>query len=132
MLYSYLKQFQMQVNLYRCVIASPFIWDDIKDNLVLLPKRNKTRIYYNIVWRINFIYICLAIVCHLLLKGNSSNLETCILSFSFTILLMITGFLRLIYVKKPKEVMQLYNCMLLFEKHYPGENFLDLNFKKLF
>jgi uncharacterized Tic20 family protein len=126
MLYSYLKQFRMHVNLYRYFIASQFIWDSTKDNLVLLPQQNKTRIYYNIVSCINFIYICLAIVSQLLLQGNSSNLETCILSFSFTILLMICGFLRVIYVEKPKDVMQLYNCMLLFEKHYPGENFLDI------
>jgi hypothetical protein len=128
MLYSYLQQFLMHVNLYRYFVASPFIWNNIQDNLVLLPKRNKTRIYYNIVSCINFIYICLAIVSQLLLQRNASNLETCILSFSFTILLVIFGFLRVIYLEKPKDVMQLYNRMLLLEKNFPGEDFVDMKF----
>jgi hypothetical protein len=122
MLSSYVSQFRMIVKLYRSFVASPFIWDDIKDNLVLLPKRDKTRICYNIVSYINFSYICLAILSHLLLQQNNSSLETYILSsFSFTILLVIYGFVRLWLVWKPKEMVQLYNCMLLHEKQYPGK-----------
>jgi hypothetical protein len=122
MLSSYVSQFRMVVILCRYLIASPFVWDDIKDNLALLPKQNKPSIYYNIVSYINFSYICLAILSHLLLQQNNSSLETYILSFSFTILLVICGFVRLWLVWKPKEMVQLYNCILLHEKQYPGKN----------
>jgi hypothetical protein len=121
MLSSYLSQFRMIVKLYRSFVASPFIWDDIKDNLVLLPKRNKTRICFNIVSYINFIYICLAILSHFLLHRSNSSLETYILSFSVTIVLVLCGFVRLWLVVRPKEMVQLYNCMLLHEKQYPGK-----------
>jgi hypothetical protein len=121
MLSSYLNQFRMVVKLYRYFVASPFIWDDIKDNLFLLPKQNKTRIYYNLISYINFSYVCLAVGSHFLLDRSTSSLETCILSFSFTILLVICGFVRLWLVWKPKEMVQLYNCMLLHEKQYPGK-----------
>jgi hypothetical protein len=121
MLSSYVNQFRMVVNLCRYFIASPFAWDDINDNLALLPKQNKTRIYYNIISYINFSYTCLAVLSHFLLHRNNYNLETYILSFSFTILLVICGFVRLWLVWKPKEMLQLYNCMLLHEKQYPGK-----------
>jgi hypothetical protein len=121
MLSSYLNQFRMIVKLYRSFVASPFIWDDIKDNLVLLPKQNQTRIYYNIVSYINFSYVCLAIWSHFLLHRSNSSLETYILSFSFTILLVGCGFVRLWLVLRPNEMVQLYNCMLVHEKQYPGK-----------
>jgi hypothetical protein len=121
MLSSYVNQFRMAVKLYRYFVASPFIWDDIKDNLILLPKQNKTRIYYNIISYINFSYVCLAIGSHLLLHRSTSSLETYILSFSFTIVLVTCGFVRLWLVQKPKEMVQLFNCILLHEQQYPGK-----------
>jgi hypothetical protein len=122
MISSDLNQFRMTVKLYRYFVASPFIWDDIKETLFFYQSETKqTRICCNIVSYINLIYICLAMLSHFLIHRNNSSLETYILSFSFTILLVICGFVRVWLVLKPKEMVQLYNCMLLHEKQYPGK-----------
>jgi lipid-A-disaccharide synthase-like uncharacterized protein len=107
-----------QILITRFFRSSPFQWNTRANNLMLLQDEKEKRAF-RILSFFHFLYISLAVIVQWLLMEEP--VETSMISLAFTALLVSSAVMKVMLIKKPKEIVLLNNGLILFENTSLGK-----------
>jgi NADH:ubiquinone oxidoreductase subunit 2 (subunit N) len=114
MFQSFLRIYQFQLKCSNLLAAFPFKWDPRTQSFKLLQNPLEKRLHsFSSILQLT--YVLSVLLCHTLLDSNVESLETRIVSFTFAVVLLGCGIVKIMLMERPEKIIQVYNSLLIYE-----------------